>query len=89
LILRSHIVEAGKSVLYQEGMVAALLHPSVLLGRYAVDTRLAEGTILFGGTLPAHRGVRATNEFAFELEDPVRRRKITHSYRVRTLPILG
>jgi Protein of unknown function (DUF2848) len=89
LILRSHIVEAGMSVLYQEGTVAALLHPSVLLGRYAVDTRLAEGTILFGGTLPAHGGVRATNEFAFELEDPVRRRKITHSYKVRTLPILG
>jgi hypothetical protein len=89
LILRSHVVEAGKSMLYQEGTVAALLHPSDLLGRYAVDAHLAEGTILFGGTLPAHGGVRATNEFAFELEDPVRRRKITHSYKVRTLPILG
>ena len=89
LILRSHVVEAGKSMLYQEGTVAALLHPSDLLGRYAADAHLAEGTILFGGTLPAHGGVRASNEFAFELEDPVRRRKITHSYKVRTLPILG
>jgi len=41
------------------------------------------------GTLAAHGGVRATREFAFELEDPVLGRKIAHAYRVRTLPNLG
>jgi len=44
---------------------------------------------MFGGTLAARGGVHATPEFSFEVEDPVRGRKITHAYRVRTLPILG
>jgi Protein of unknown function (DUF2848) len=51
--------------------------------------KLAEGTMMFGGTLAARGGVRATQEFAFELEDPVLGRRIAHAYRVRTLPILG
>jgi hypothetical protein len=33
--------------------------------------------------------VRATTEFAFEMQDPVLDRKIAHAYRVCTLPILG
>jgi hypothetical protein len=86
LILRSHVLASGKSVLYQEGSVAALLHPLDLMERHGA---LADGTLLFGGTLPAHGGVRATSEFAFELEDPVRRRKIAHAYRVQPLAILG
>ena len=86
LLLRSHVVESGKSVLYQEGSVSALLHPLDLMERYGA---LADGTLLFGGTLPAHGGVRATPEFAFELEDPVRRRKIAHAYRVQPLPNMG
>jgi hypothetical protein len=56
---------------------------------YAADGRLPDGTLMFCGTLAAHGGVRATGEFAFELEDPVLGRKIAHAYRVRTLPILG
>ena len=44
---------------------------------------------MFCGTLAAHGGVRPTSAFALELEDPVLGRKIAHSYRVRTLPILG
>jgi hypothetical protein len=44
---------------------------------------------MFGGTLAAIGGVRPTGDFSFELEDPVLGRKIAHTYRVRTLPILG
>jgi len=33
--------------------------------------------------------VRPTVRFEFELEDPVKRRKIAHAYTARTLPILG
>ena len=44
---------------------------------------------MFCGTLAARGGVRATSNFAFELEDPVRGRKIAHAYRVQSLPILG
>jgi hypothetical protein len=89
LILRSHVVERGARIVYQEGTVTAMLSPQSLIDRYTRDGVLADGTLMMCGTLAAHGGVRATNEFAFELEDPVRKRKITHSYRVRTLPILG
>ncbi len=44
---------------------------------------------MFCGTLAARGGVRPTAQFAFELEDPVKRRKIAHAYAARVLPILG
>jgi len=89
LLLRSHVVEGGKRALYQEGPVSAMMHPQALLQRQYKDGRLPDNTLMFCGTLAAHGGVRATSEFAFEIEDPVRGRKIAHAYKVRTLPILG
>jgi hypothetical protein len=88
LILRAHVIVGGKSVLYQEGAVTAMMHPQALMEKHS-STSLREGTLLFGGTLAAHGGVRPTPEFSFELEDPVLGRKIAHRYRVRVLPILG
>ena len=49
----------------------------------------ADGPPFEVGTLAAKGGVRPTAQFAFELEDPVRRRKIAHAYRARVLPVLG
>jgi len=89
LMLRAHVLEGGKRVLYQEGAVTAMMDPRALIGRHAADGRLPEGTLMFCGTLAAHGGVRATSDFAFELEDPVLGRKIAHAYRVRSLPNLG
>jgi hypothetical protein len=89
LVVRSFVTEGGKAVLYQEGAVSAMLHPRDLLERHLKGGRLAEDTLMFGGTLAARGGVRPTREFSFELEDPVRGRKIGHAYRVHTLPILG
>jgi hypothetical protein len=90
LLLRSYVIENGTRTLYQDGAVSAMIHPRDLLERYnASDRPLPDGTLMFCGTLAAHGGVRATNNFAFELEDPVLGRKISHSYQVRTLPILG
>jgi hypothetical protein len=89
LILRAHVIEGGKRVLYQEGAVSALLAPAALIARYTGSGRLGDGTLMFGGTLAARGGVRPTGEFAFELDDPVRERKISHAYRVRTLPVVG
>ncbi len=89
LLLRSYAIEDGKRTLYQDGGVAAMMAPRALLARFVPDGRLDEGTVMFCGTLAAHGGVRATPEFAFELEDPVLGRKIAHAYRVRRLPILG
>ncbi len=89
LMLRAHVTENGARVLYQEGTVAAMMEPKSLLARYAEDGRLAENTLMFCGPLAARGGVRPTAQFAFELEDPVKRRKIAHAYAARILPILG
>ena len=89
LILRAHVIESGRRVLYQEGTVAAMIAPKDLISRYDNGGELRPGTMMFGGTLAARGGVRPTNEFAFELEDPVLGRKISHAYKVNTLPILG
>ena len=88
LILRSHAVIGGQRVLYQEGSVAAMRHPGDLIGRYAKGG-LAEGTLMFCGTLAVHGGLRPAERFEFELEDPVLHRKIAHGYDVVSLPILG
>lgn len=89
LILRSFVVEDGKRAVYQEGPVAAMLHPTELLSRFVADSALPEDTLMFCGTLAAHGGVRATEQFSFEIEDPVLGRKIAHEYRVTPLPVLG
>jgi Protein of unknown function (DUF2848) len=89
LILRAHVTEGGARVLYQEGTVAAMIDPRDLIARYTKDGRLAENTLMFCGTLAAKGGVRPTTQFAFEIEDPVRKRKIQHAYGVRSLPVLG
>jgi len=89
LILRAHVVEGGKRVPYQEGAVTAMLDPAALIARHDGSGRLADGTLMYCGTLAAKGGVRPTSQFAFELEDPVLGRKIAHTYRVRSLPILG
>jgi hypothetical protein len=88
LILRSHAIIGGRRVLYQEGSVAAMRHPEDLIGRFAKNG-LAEGILMFCGTLAVHGGVRAAERFEFELEDPVAARKIQHGYDVVSLPNLG
>jgi len=89
LILRAHVTENGKRALYQEGSVAAMREPADLMTRYSKSGRLAEDNLMFCGTLAAKGGVRPTDHFEFELEDPVLGRKISHAYRVKKLPILG
>src|SRR5262245_58931898 len=89
LILRAHVVEGGKRALYQEGTVAAMMDPRVLIARHAGDSGLPQDPLMFCGMLAARGGGRPTREFAFEIEDPVLGRKIAHTYRVQTLPNLG
>lgn len=89
LMLRSWIEEAGTLVPYQEGAVAAMLEPRALLGMFAPDGLLPEGTAMFGGTLAARGGIRPAPRFVFELSDPVLGRAIRHEYRIATLPVMG
>jgi hypothetical protein len=88
LILRCYATVNGRRELYQEGPVSALLHPEDLLSRLT-ERQLTDGTVMFGGTLPAIGGVRPADRFDFELEDPVRRKTIAHRYDIFTLPVLG
>jgi hypothetical protein len=88
LVLRAYIAENTGRALYQEGSVAAMLDPQELIAQFSDKAGLADGTLMFCGTLAAHGAVRASNDFAYELEDPVLGRRIGHRYRVRTLPVL-
>ena len=89
LILRAYVSDKGEHVLYQEGPVTAMLDPATLIGKFAGKTSLEDGMLMFCGTLAARGGVRPSDYFEFELDDPVLGRKIRHRYRVRTLPING
>ena len=88
LILRSWIEESGAQLLYQEGAVAGMLPPDTIMTGFAND-RLAEGTLMFCGTLAAKGGIRPSNRFTYELSDPVCNRRITSTYNVVTLPNVG
>ncbi len=81
LVLRSW----ADGELYQEGPVTAMRSPEDLLSRYP----LKPGWVMFCGTLAAKGGIRPAKVFRMELEDPVRRRKLTHEYRVNVLPVEG
>jgi hypothetical protein len=103
LTLRAHVIEDGARKIYQEGSVAAMLKPLDLIGRCALPagtagvppafadgaSQLPENTLMFCGTLAARGGVRPTERFEFEIEDPVLGRSIVHGYSVRILPVLG
>jgi hypothetical protein len=91
LILRSWIMERGKRVLYQEGEVSGMLPPGVLTGKFSGNGagQLPDGTVMFCGTFAAKGGIRPSGQFEMELEDPVLGRKISHSYSMIYLPVLG
>jgi len=101
LMLRAYVIENGERKIYQEGSVAAMLKPLDLIGRCALavgtptaavpdgGARLPENTLMFCGTLAARGGVRPTERFEFEIEDPVLGRAIAHGYSVRILQVLG
>jgi hypothetical protein len=89
LVLRSYVGVNGERRLYQEGSVAAMRPLEELFRLYGERERLAAGTAMFCGTLAVHGGITPAERFEMELEDPVLGRKITHSYRVKTLPDQG
>jgi hypothetical protein len=81
LVLRSW----SDGELYQEGPVTAMRSPEDLMGRHP----LKPGWAMFGGTLAAKGGIRPGKVFRMELEDPVRKRKLSHEYRITVLPVEG
>jgi hypothetical protein len=89
LVLRSFAHRNGERRLYQEGPVAGMRPPVELIGLYTGGGALPQGSAMFCGTLAVHGGIAAADRFEMELEDPVLRRIIRHSYRIETLPIEG
>jgi len=81
LVLRSW----SDGELYQEGPVTAMRSPEDLLSRYPLKL----GWAMFCGTLAANGGIRPAKVFRMELEDPVRKRKLAHEYRIAPLPVEG
>jgi hypothetical protein len=81
LVLRSW----SDGELYQEGPVTAMRSPEDLMGRRP----LRPGWAMFCGTLAAKGGIRPGKVFRMELEDPVRKRKLAHEYRITPLPVEG
>jgi hypothetical protein len=82
LVLRSWA--DGK--LYQEGPVTAMRSPEDLLSRHG---QIPAGWAMFCGTLAAKGGIRPADVFRIELDDPVRKRKLSHEYRIHVLPVEG
>jgi Protein of unknown function (DUF2848) len=84
LVLRSWI---DGDVLYQEGALSNLMHPEEL--SLLAAPPLADGTLMFCGTLAAIGGIRPAPKFRYELVDPVLGRAIRGGYEMRTLPIVS
>jgi hypothetical protein len=89
LVLRSFVPDGGKRRLYQEGPVTAMRAPEELIKLYTGGDRLASGTAMFCGTFAVHGGISYSGSFDMELEDPVLGRKLTHSYKIVSLPDEG
>jgi hypothetical protein len=88
LILRSWVTCDGSRRLYQEGVVAKMLPPAELISRCtALNGSFDVGTVMFGGTLPVIDGISGGEWFEMELEDPVLKRSLEHSYMIRSLAI--
>ncbi len=89
LVLRAWLVADGKRELYQQAAVGSMLAPGDLIRQYTGSDALPEGFAMFSGTIPAIGGLRPSQRFEFELEDPVLRRSLRHGYAIRTLPVVG
>jgi hypothetical protein len=84
LVLRSWI---DGDVLYQEGALSNLMSAEDLSARAAPP--LADGTLMFCGTLGAIGGIRPAGEFRYELADPLLKRVIRGRYEMRPLPLVS
>lgn len=90
ILIRSHIVEGASDepVLYQEGSLAKILPPRVLIEGHSGKSGLPIGTAMFCGTFAAIGGIRAARAFIMEIEDPVLQRRLRHRYDIEVLPVV-
>ena len=89
LMLRSFVPDGGKRRLYQEGPVTNMRSPEELIKLYTGGDKLTPGTAMFCGTFAVHGDISYSGTFDMELEDPVLGRKLTHGYKIVSLPDEG
>ena len=89
LKLRSFVPDGGKRRLYQEGPVTNMRSPEELIKLYTGGDKLKPGTAMFCGTFAVHGEISYSGTFDMELEDPVLGRKLTHGYKIVSLPDEG
>ncbi len=89
LMLRSFVPDGGRRRLYQEGPVTNMRSPEKLIKLYTGGDKLAPGTAMFCGTFAVHGEISYSGTFDMELEDPVLGRKLTHGYKIVSLPDEG
>ena len=89
LKLRSYVPDGGKRRLYQEGPVTNMRSPEELIKLYTGGDKLEPGTVMFCGTFAVHGDISYSGTFDMELEDRVLGRKLTHSYKIVSLPDEG
>lgn len=88
LLLRAYSRRDDRRVLYQEGPVTNMLAPRELIARYAqLNGDLMVGSAMSCGTLPLKESIEYADRFEIQLEDPVTQRTLSHSYRVKALPV--
>lgn len=87
LNMRCWVTKGKERILYQESSLAAILGPMELLEKMPrAHMNPKGGFILFGGTVATKAGLICGDSYEMELEDPVLKRKIQMSYKVRVLP---
>lgn len=89
LKLRSYVPDGAKRRLYQEGPVTNMRSPEELIKLYTGGDKLKAGTAMFCGTFAVHGAISYSGTFDMELEDPVLGRKLTHGYKIVSLPDEG
>ena len=86
--LRAWAHRGGNRELYQDGTLASILPPVDLLSRYAKDGEtLSAGGALFSGTIATVHQIAPADEFEMEINDRTLGRRISHRYRIETLPV--
>lgn len=89
LKLRSFVPDGSKRRLYQEGPVTNMRSPEELIKLYTGGDKLKTGTAMFCGTFAVHGEISYSGTFDMELEDPMLGRKLTHGYKIVSLPDEG
>ena len=91
LIIRSWVskLDSEDFRLYQEASLGSLLSPAELLDLAEKDRKslsLPGAVSFFSGTVPLKSEICYSGEFKMELEDPILKRYIRHSYKITELP---